>query len=88
MESELFPTVPELHFAGAAEDTVREVGRAEADVADQSKLFVLGGRSLGGLDFRRQPDRHDIVAGAILPATGRSTAVCEIEIVAASLRDI
>src|SRR5690606_35206344 len=74
------PALAEINLARPAEDAVGEIGRTETGEADQLRLFFGGGRSLVRLDFGREPDRSDVIAGAFLPAPHETTVVCEKEV--------
>ncbi len=69
--ADLLPAGPQTRLARQRKGVLRQVGRAEADEAHQ--LFLLGGRGRapGILQFPRQADRGDIVAGAGRPAAGK-----------------
>ncbi|MER9882052.1 hypothetical protein [Mesorhizobium sp. M0118] len=71
IRADVVPALTESELAGTAEDTIGKVGRAEAGEPDQPLLLLACGRALIGLDLGGEPDRSDVVAGPILPATGQ-----------------
>lgn len=75
--ADFVPALAEIDLTRPAEDAIGKVGRTEAGEADQLLLFLSGGRTLVRLDFGREPDRSDVVAGAFLPAPCETTVACE-----------
>ena len=79
------PALAERRFARAAEDAVREVRSAEADETDQLALLVEACRAICIVEFGGEPDRGDIVTGAIFPANRQPAIFVEAEILAPAL---
>ena len=84
--ADLVPALRELGFARPAEDAIGKLGGAEAGEADQSPLLLNRRGPLLGLDLRGEPDRRDIVAGALLPVPCEAARIGKVEIVAALAR--
>ena len=67
-------------MAGATEQRVGEIGRAEADEFRQPLLLVRARVATFGFYGRHEPDRGEIVFGAALPAFGE-TAIADEPVV-------
>ncbi|MER8949836.1 hypothetical protein [Mesorhizobium sp. M0809] len=80
VRADLAPAFAKIALAGAAEDAIGKVGRAEAGEPDQPLLLLTRGRTLIGLDLGGEPDRSDVVAGPILPATGQPTIAGKMKV--------
>ena len=68
--TDLLPARPKVALTWSDERALRQVGRAEGDVADELRLLIWRSRPPLVLDLLGELDRRDVVAGARGPATG------------------
>jgi hypothetical protein len=79
--AQLIPTGAKPSFSRSAEHGIGKLGGAEASEADQPRLFLARRGPIGALDFGREADGIEIVAGTLLPAPGKTAIGVEDEIV-------
>ncbi|MGY4427815.1 hypothetical protein ACVWWO_000292 [Bradyrhizobium sp. F1.13.1] len=84
--ADLVPALRELGFARPAEDAIGKLRRAKPGKADQLPLLLNSRGPLLGRDLGGEPDRRDIVAGALLPVPCEAARISKVEIVAALAR--
>jgi hypothetical protein len=84
--ADLGPAGAKPVFARTTEHGIGELGSAEAGEADEPGLFFWRGRAMFGLDVGGEPDRSQVVAGALLPTLGQAAVAFEKEILASRNR--
>ncbi len=76
------PALAKLKLAWETKHAVGELGSAEAGEPDQRGLLVDRGRTLLIDDRGGEPDRRDVVAGALPPGFGETARAGEMEVLA------